>query len=126
MKIQNQQRKIKRAVTDSEEPPRVRYDIENKPGVSNLLDILSGVTGKKIAELEAEFEGQMYGHLKGAVADAVSGMLATLQERYHQFRNDEALLNKIMDEGATKAAARAQETVDKVYEAIGFVKRPQL
>lgn len=68
----------------------------------------------------------MYGHFKGAVADAVSGMLATLQERYHQFRNDEALLNKIMDEGATKAAARAQETVDKVYEAIGFVKRPQL
>lgn len=112
-------------MTDSEEPPRIRYDLENKPGVSNLLDIMSGVTGKKIAELEAEFEGQMYGHLKGAVAEAVSGMLTTLQTRYHEFRNDEALLNQIMDEGATKAAARAQETLDKVYEAIGFVKRPQ-
>lgn len=117
-------KKIKRAMTDSEEPPRVIYDIENKPGVSNLLDILSGITGKSIPELEAEFAGQMYGHLKGAVAEAVAGMLTTLQERYHHFRNDEALLNKIMDEGATKAAARAQETLDKVYQAIGFVKRP--
>ncbi|HEF8773325.1 tryptophan--tRNA ligase [Providencia manganoxydans] len=117
-------KKIKRAMTDSEEPPRVIYDIENKPGVSNLLDILSGITGKSIPELETEFAGQMYGHLKGAVAEAVAGMLTTLQERYHHFRNDEALLNKIMDEGATKAAARAQETLDKVYQAIGFVKRP--
>lgn len=117
-------KKIKRAMTDSEEPPRVIYDIENKPGVSNLLDILSGITGKSIPELETEFAGQMYGHLKGAVAEAVAGMLTTLQERYHHFRNDEALLNKIMDEGATKAAVRAQETLDKVYQAIGFVKRP--
>lgn len=117
-------KKIKRAMTDSEEPPRVIYDIENKPGVSNLLDILSGITGKSIPELETEFAGQMYGHLKGAVAEAVAGMLTTLQERYHHFRNDEALLNKIMDEGATKAAARAQKTLDKVYQAIGFVKRP--
>lgn len=64
-------KKIKRAVTDSEEPPRVAYDLENKAGVSNLLDILAGVTGKTIPELEAEFEGKMYGHLKGAVAEAV-------------------------------------------------------
>ncbi|MGL5119174.1 MAG: tryptophan--tRNA ligase, partial [Plesiomonas shigelloides] len=68
-------KKIKRAMTDSEEPPVVRYDVAQKPGVSNLLDILSGVTGKTIAELEQEFEGKMYGHLKGAVAEAVSGML---------------------------------------------------
>lgn len=68
-------KKIKRAVTDSEEPPRVAYDLENKAGVSNLLDILAGVTGKTIPELEAEFEGKMYGHLKGAVAEAVSDML---------------------------------------------------
>ncbi|MGL5297618.1 MAG: tryptophan--tRNA ligase, partial [Plesiomonas sp.] len=61
-------KKIKRAMTDSEEPPVVRYDVAQKPGVSNLLDILSGVTGKTIAELEQEFEGKMYGHLKGAVA----------------------------------------------------------
>ncbi|QTF06845.1 tryptophan--tRNA ligase [Brenneria izadpanahii] len=117
-------KKIKRAVTDSDEPPVVRYDVVNKAGVSNLLDILSAVTGKTIADLEQEFSGQMYGHLKGAVADAVSGMLSELQERYHRFRDDEALLQQIMREGAEKASARAQLTLKKVYEAVGFVGRP--
>ncbi|MBQ4770287.1 tryptophan--tRNA ligase [Pectobacterium versatile] len=117
-------KKIKRAMTDSDEPAVVRYDLANKAGVSNLLDILSGVTGKTIPELEQEFNGQMYGHLKGAVADAVSGMLSELQERYHRYRNDEAFLQQIMREGADKASARAQETLKKVYDAIGFVGRP--
>ncbi|WP_392432893.1 tryptophan--tRNA ligase [Edwardsiella piscicida] len=116
--------KIKRAVTDSDEPPVVRYDVVNKAGVSNLLDILSGVTGKRIEDLEAEFEGKMYGHLKGAVADAVSGMLSELQARYHRFRNDEAYLQEVMRDGAAKARARAAQTLDKVYDAIGFVARP--
>ncbi|MCF6641597.1 tryptophan--tRNA ligase, partial [Escherichia coli] len=62
--------------------------------------------------------------LKGAVADAVSGMLSELQERYHRFRNDEAFLQQIMREGAEKASARAQETLKKVYDAVGFVSRP--
>ena len=117
-------KKIKRAVTDSEEPPRVAYDLENKAGVSNLLDILAGVTGKTIPELEAEFEGKMYGHLKCAVAEAVSDMLTNIQERFNTFRNDEELLNKIMKEGADKAKTRAQTTLDKVYEAIGFIAHP--
>lgn len=117
-------KKIKRAMTDSDEPPVIRYDVANKAGVSNLLDILSGVTGKPIPELEQEFNGQMYGHLKGAVADAVSGMLSELQERYHRYRNDEAFLQQIMREGADKASDRAQETLKKVYDAIGFVGRP--
>ncbi|OAT29911.1 tryptophan--tRNA ligase [Proteus myxofaciens] len=117
-------KKIKRSLTDSEEPPRVIYDLENKAGVSNLLDILAGVTGKTIPELEAEFEGKMYGHLKGTVADAISDMLTNIQERFNTFRNDEALLNKIMKEGADKARARAQATLDKVYDAIGFIPYP--
>ncbi|MFU2075978.1 tryptophan--tRNA ligase [Gallibacterium anatis] len=115
-------KKIKRAVTDSEEPPRVKFDVENKPGVSNLLSILSAITEKSIPELETEFEGKMYGHLKGAVADEVSAMLTQLQERYYHFRNDEALLNKILHEGAEKARAKAKETLDKVYQAVGFVR----
>lgn len=115
-------KKIKRAVTDSEEPPHVKFDVENKPGVSNLLSILSAITEKSIPELEAEFEGKMYGHLKGAVADEVSAMLTQLQERYYHFRNDEALLNKILHEGAEKARAKAKETLDKVYQAVGFVR----
>ena len=117
-------KKIKRAMTDGDEPPVVRYDVKEKPGVSNLLDILSGVTGKPVAELEAEFAGQMYGHLKGAVADAVSGMLSELQERYHRYRNDESFLEQVMRDGAAKARMQAQDTLKKVYEAIGFVAQP--
>ncbi|MGL4456265.1 MAG: tryptophan--tRNA ligase [Plesiomonas sp.] len=118
-------KKIKRAMTDSAEPPVVRYDVAEKPGVSNLLDILSGVTGKSISELEAEFEGKMYGHLKGAVADAVSGMLTELQQRFATFRADEAYLEQVMREGAEKASARAQATLSSVYQAVGFVARPK-
>ena len=114
-------KKIKRAVTDSDEPPVVRYDVQNKAGVSNLLDILSAVTDKSVAELEKEFEGKMYGHLKTAVADEVSSLLAGLQERFYQYRNDEALLDEILRQGAEKARARAKETLAKVYEAVGFV-----
>ena len=111
-------------MTDSDEPPVGRYDQQNKAGVSNLLDILSGVTGQSIAELEQHFEGKMYGHLKGEVADAVSGMLLELQERYNRFRNDEAFLNQVMKDGAEKASARASQTLKAVYEAIGFVAKP--
>ncbi len=115
------EKKIKRAMTDGDEPPVVRYDVQNKPGVSNLLDILASVTGKTIPELEAEFEGKMYGHLKGAVAEEVSAMLSQLQERYHHFRNNEALLEKIYREGAEKARARAKATLAEVYKVVGFV-----
>ena len=117
-------KKIKRAMTDSDEPAVIRYDTEKKAGVSNLLDILAGVTGQSIPELEAQFAGQMYGHLKGAVAEAVSGMLTELQDRYNGFRNDEVFLQEVMREGAAKARSRAQETLAKVYEAIGFVAHP--
>ncbi|TKB49142.1 tryptophan--tRNA ligase [Ferrimonas aestuarii] len=113
-------KKLKRAVTDSDEPPVVRFDIENKPGVSNLLSIMSGATGKSFEELEAEFEGKMYGHLKGATAEAVVAMLEPLQERYNTIRNDQEYLEKVMREGAERARAKAQATLKQVYEAIGF------
>lgn len=114
-------KKIKRAVTDSDEPPVIRYDVENKAGVSNLLDILSGITGKPIAQLEEEFQGKMYGELKNAVAEAVVGMLETLQARFHAFRQDEAKLEQIAQVGAEKARHKAKATLDKVYQAVGFV-----
>ncbi|ARJ41587.1 tryptophan--tRNA ligase [Pantoea alhagi] len=117
-------KKIKRAVTDSDEPPVVRYDVQNKAGVSNLLDILSAISGKSISQLEQEFEGKMYGHLKGEVAEAVSGMLTELQVRYQRYREDEAFLEQVMRDGAAKARAHAQETLKKVYEAVGFVAQP--
>lgn len=116
------EKKIKRAVTDSDDPPLVKYDVKNKAGVSNLLDILTGITGKSIPTLEKEFEGKMYGHLKGEVAVQVSTMLGELQERYFHYRNNETLLHEIMQEGAKKANIRAKETLNKVYDAIGFVR----
>ena len=117
-------KKIKRAVTDSDEPPVVRYDVQNKAGVSNLLDILSAISGKSISQLEQEFAGKMYGHLKGEVAEAVSGMLSELQVRYQRYREDEAFLEQVMRDGAAKARTHAQETLKKVYEAVGFVAQP--
>ncbi len=117
-------KKLKHAVTDSDEPPVIRYDVVNKAGISNLLDILSGVTGKSISTLEQEFEGKMYGHLKTEVADAVAGMLTELQERYHRFRNDEAFLQQVMREGAAKASIKAKATMEKVNKAVGFVTLP--
>ena len=115
------EKKIKRAMTDSDEPPVVRYDLKNKAGVSNLLDILTGITGKPIAELEKEFEGKMYGHLKTEVATQVIDMLTALQTKYHQYRDDESYLHSIMQEGAEKARLKAEPTLKKVYDAIGFV-----
>ena len=115
------EKKIKRAMTDSDEPPVVRYDLKNKAGVSNLLDILTGITGKPIAELEKEFESKMYGHLKTEVANQVIDMLTGLQAKYHQYRDDENYLLTIMQEGAQKARAKAEPTLKKVYDAIGFV-----
>ncbi|WP_299494826.1 tryptophan--tRNA ligase [uncultured Shewanella sp.] len=114
-------KKIKKAMTDSEEPPVVRFDVENKPGVSNLLSLMSGVTGQSIASLESEFEGKMYGHLKGATGEAVVSMIEPLQARYNEFRADQTLLNQIMHEGAEKAQARAEVTLKKVYEKIGLL-----
>lgn len=119
--IKSVEKKIKRAVTDSDEPPMIRYDIENKPGVSNLLDILSAVSGTSIPELEKSFDGKMYGHLKSTVAQEVTALLSGLQERYHHYRNDEAYLQQVMREGAEKARQKAAATLEKVYQAIGFV-----
>ncbi|MCG2837050.1 tryptophan--tRNA ligase [Photobacterium sp. WH77] len=117
-------KKIKRAVTDSEEPPRVVFDIENKPGVSNLMGIMSGVTGKSLADIEAEYSDKMYGHLKKDTAEAVVAMLEPLQARYHAYREDRAFLDQVMKTGAEKASARAAEVLKKVYQAVGFVARP--
>src|SRR5699024_737964 len=115
-------KKLKRAVTDSDEPPVIRYDVQHKPGVSNLLDILSAATNKPLAALEEEFADKMYGHLKTATAEAVCEMLTHIQTRFNQLRADESYLQQVMQQGATKARQRASVTLDKLNRAIGFVK----
>ena len=114
-------KKLKKAVTDSDNPPVVRYDWDNKPGVSNLLDLMSAVTETPVTDLVSHFEGKMYGHFKSEVADAVVAFLEPIQARYREYRADEAYLRSIFKIGAEKAHARAYETLKKVYTAIGFV-----
>lgn len=85
-------KKIKCVVIDFDELLVVCYDVQNKVGVFNLLDIFLVVMGQSILELEKQFEGKMYGYLKGEVVDVVFGMLIELQECYYCFCNDEVFL----------------------------------
>lgn len=117
------EKKIKSAVTDSDKPPLVFYDPINKPSVSNLLDILEGVSGIPIAQLEKDFSGKMYSYLKETVADAVSSMLINLQKKYYAIRSDETYLNNILSVGAEKASSLASVTLARVYDAIGFINK---
>ncbi|HAG30772.1 MAG TPA: tryptophan--tRNA ligase [Alteromonas macleodii] len=117
-------KKIKRAVTDSDEQANIYFNPTEKPGVSNLLTLLSLATGKSIKELEPEYTDKMYGHLKGDVADAVVALLEPIQARYAEIRADRAYLDDVMSQGAEKASARAAETLAKVYKAVGFIPKP--
>ncbi|MER2490984.1 tryptophan--tRNA ligase [Catenovulum sediminis] len=116
-------KKIKRAVTDSDEQARIYFDVEEKAGVSNLLTLLSCATGRSIEALVPEYEDKMYGHLKKDTAEAVVALLEPIQTRFAQLRGERAELDKIMAAGAEKASQRAQQTLDKVYEAVGFIPR---
>ena len=117
-------KKIKRAVTDSDEQANIYFNPTEKPGVSNLLTLLSLSTGKSIKALEPEYTDKMYGHLKGDVADAVVALLEPIQARYAEIRADRAYLDDVMRQGAEKASARAAETLAKVYNAVGFIPKP--
>ena len=111
-------RKIKRAVTDSEDEIRFGPD---KPGVSNLLSISSAISGDSIDSLVEKYSGQGYGTLKVAVAEQVVDCLEPIQARYKELREDRNLLDNILAEGAAKARARAKETLRKTQEALGFI-----
>lgn len=117
-------KKIKRAVTDSDEQARIYYDTTEKAGVSNLLTLLSCATGKSVEQLVPEYEDKMYGHLKTDVADAVVALLEPIQARYHALREDRAHLNELMRDGATRASERAAKTLASAYEAVGFIAKP--
>jgi len=111
-------KKFKRAVTDSDNTIKASPE---KPGISNLLAIYSCITGKTIAESEADFDGKMYGHLKTTVGEVVVEMLKPYQEKQARLMADVAYLDKIAAEGAKKAAEKAAVTLAKVKEAVGFV-----
>jgi len=117
-------KKIKRAVTDSDEQANIYFNTEEKPGVSNLLSLLSCATGKSIDDLVPSYQDKMYGHLKGDVANAVVELLTPIQTKFHQYRADQAFLDEVMRNGAEKASLRASKVLGKVYEAVGFIPRP--
>jgi tryptophanyl-tRNA synthetase len=117
-------KKIKRAVTDSDEQANIYFNTEEKPGVSNLLSLLSCATAKSIDDLVPSYQDKMYGHLKGDVANAVVELLTPIQTKFHQYRADQAFLDEVMRNGAEKASLRASKVLSKVYEAVGFIPRP--
>ena len=110
-------KKIASAVTDSE--TCVKYDVENKPGISNLLTILSACTNKSISELEEEFKDANYGTFKKAVADAVVDLLKPIQEKFNDYINSKEL-DEILNKGRDNASYAASKMIRKVYKKIGL------
>lgn len=110
-------KKIASAVTDSD--GIIKYDEVNKPGISNLLNILSCCTNKSISDLETEFEGVGYGEFKKVVADAIITLLMPIQEKYEKILADKDYLNKVLDDGAQKASYFARKTLSKVKRKMG-------
>ncbi len=114
-------RKIKRAVTDSES--EIRFDPENKPGVSNLLSMISALSGESMDSICAELDGQGYGALKARAADAVIAALEPLQAEYKRLIADKEYLFKVLNGSSEKAAYLASKTLRKVQKKIGFAPR---
>ena len=112
-------RKFKRAITDSD--MEIRY-AEGKDGINNLLTIYSVVTGKTIAEAEAEFSGKGYGDFKLAVGEAVADHLKPVRERFAELRSDKGQLESFYHAGADKALYTSQKTLSKVYKKIGLIR----
>ena len=114
-------RKIKRAVTDSD--GEIRFDPENKPGVSNLLSIMSALGAGEIDALVNELQGQGYGALKNRVADCVIAALEPMQTEYKRLIAAKAFLQGVLDENAKTASYLANKTLRKVQKKVGFAAR---
>ena len=111
-------KKFKRAVTDSD--ACVKFG-DGKGGVSNLMSILSVITGKTIAEIETEFEGKGYGEFKIAVGEAVVSEIAPVREKFNQLMSDKAYLEECYRKGAEQASRMANKTLRKMYKKIGLL-----
>ncbi|WP_099354205.1 tryptophan--tRNA ligase [Fredinandcohnia onubensis] len=114
------EKKIKSAVTDSE--GIVKFDKENKPGISNLLTIYSNFSNKTIEEIERLYEGKGYGEFKADLAEVVLSEIRPIQERYNEIFNS-SKLDEILDAGAEKANRVASKTVKKMENAMGLGRK---
>ena len=114
-------RKLRRAVTDSES--EIRFDAENKPGVSNLLAMLCALTGESMDHAVESFAGKGYGDLKSAVADAIVATLEPIQADYNRYMSDKAYLETVYRQGAERAGRMAERTLSKAMKKIGFIAK---
>jgi len=114
-------KKIRSAVTDAER--EIRFDRGAKPGVSNLLTVLSAFGGTPVAELEAQYEGKGYGDLKKDVAEAVVETFTPIRARTLELLDDPAELDRILARAADRAGEIAERTLATVYDRVGFVRR---
>jgi tryptophanyl-tRNA synthetase len=114
-------KKFKTAVTDSGR--EIRYVPDEKPGVSNLIEILSVASGRTIPELENDYDGKGYGDLKTDVGEAVVELFRPIHERYAELRADEGELRRLLRIGAEKAQTTSAPTLHHMYERMGFVAR---
>ncbi|QJC31358.1 tryptophan--tRNA ligase [Enterobacteriaceae endosymbiont of Macroplea mutica] len=112
--------KIQHAITDSDTPPLIKYDLINKPGISNLLNILSNITNTSILKLEKEFDGQTYHYFKEYIIEHLNYFLNKLREKYYFYRQDENYLNNILLYGSEKAKAKASVLLNKIYHKLGL------
>jgi tryptophanyl-tRNA synthetase len=112
-------KKFRSAVTDSGRDVRRADD---KPGVTNLIDIFSVATGESTEAIEARYDGEGYGQFKQDVGEAVVALVEPIQERYRALRSDEPELLRMLAMGAEKAAAAAAPTLEAMYERMGFVR----
>jgi len=114
-------KKFRSAVTDTGR--EVRYDPAEKPGISNLLDILAAITARPIGDLEAEYDGRGYGDFKKHVADAVVDRLTPIRARTLEQLEDPAELDRLLAIGADRATERAEQMLAAVYDRVGFTRR---
>jgi len=111
-------KRIRSAVTDS--GSEVRFDEEEKPGISNLLTIYSAISGEPVPALEEAYRGRGYGDFKGDLSERVVEFVTPFRDRALELLEDDARLDEILTEGAATAHAVAQRTLTQVYERVGF------
>jgi tryptophanyl-tRNA synthetase len=116
-------KRIRSAVTDTDR--EVRFDVQAKPGVSNLLSIYSALTGRTIADLEASYEGKGYGDLKKDLADVVVDFVTPFRDRTLELLDDQSHLIQVLEQGRRQAQEVAQATLADVYQRVGFVATPR-
>ncbi len=114
-------KKIKRAVTDS--GSEIRYEPDTRPGIANLMSIYAAITGQSLPQIEAAYQGKGYGAFKSDLAEITVNFIRPVQARFRAVYDDREGLARILRQGAEKARARAQPTLERVFDVLGFLPR---